>query len=147
MGHYNLHSEETRNRISQSLLLPPSGDEKLDTLRLKNRLKMRKFRAKNPEYNRAYCREYNKKHPHHRRNANLRSRFGIVQADYERMFKEQDGRCGLCNIQGINLVVDHCHTSKKVRGLLCIRCNTKLGFYEEIKRDNFWEAKAKLWLL
>ena len=140
------HSEETKNRISQSLLLPSSGDEKLDSLRLRNRLKMRKYRAKYSEKNKIYNREYSIKHPQHRRNANLRHRFGIVQADYERIFKEQDGCCGICEISGINLVVDHCHISKKVRGLLCTRCNTKLGFYEEIKRDNFWEGKAKTWL-
>lgn len=141
------HSEETKSRISQSLLLPPSGDERLDAIRLRNRLKMKKWRLENKDRWKEVCRKAHLKNPSIRRNCNLRHRFGIVQSDYERMFKEQDGRCGICEIFGISLVVDHCHTSKKVRGLLCIRCNTKLGFYEEIKRDSIWEVNAKKWLL
>jgi len=27
--------------------------------------------------------------------------------------------------------VDHCHTSNKIRGLLCTNCNTSLGGFKE----------------
>jgi len=52
--------------------------------------------------------------------------------DYNRMFQVQGGRCKLktCNKHQTEfkraLAVDHDHKSKKVRGLLCYRCNRLL---------------------
>ena len=37
----------------------------------------------------------------------------------------QDGRCAMCGTSSQSLVVDHCHESGLVRGLLCGSCNTK----------------------
>ena len=43
-------------------------------------------------------------------------------------------RVGVCKICGTvsPLVVDHCHTTGKVRGLICSHCNSVLGY----SRDN-----------
>ena len=41
------------------------------------------------------------------------------------------GRCEVCGDDGI-LVVDHDHETGRVRGVLCNRCNSGLGFF----RDN-----------
>ena len=38
----------------------------------------------------------------------------------------QDGRCGLCGFRE-SLVVDHCHDTGLIRGLLCRSCNTTDG--------------------
>lgn len=54
------------------------------------------------------------------------------------MLADQDGRCAGCqgelilrlhetNNSGQDLVVDHCHETGKVRGLLCRTCNMGLG--------------------
>ena len=29
------------------------------------------------------------------------------------------------------LAIDHCHTTRKARGLLCSRCNTALGLFKD----------------
>ena len=43
--------------------------------------------------------------------------------------------CAICNrIPDKRLAVDHCHTSGKVRGLLCAKCNSGLAFYEDNPR-------------
>jgi hypothetical protein len=52
------------------------------------------------------------------------------------MYKQQDGKCLICgateSIHGHRLAVDHCHTTLKIRGLLCKSCNVGLGnFYEK----------------
>ena len=63
--------------------------------------------------------------------ATVFKKYGITVDDYNRMFKEQDGRCAICNNhQNIRkLAVDHNHKTGKVRGLLCINCNRGLGHY------------------
>lgn len=43
----------------------------------------------------------------------------------------QSGKCLICNEIPKRLVVDHCHTSGKVRGLLCDHCNTGLGRFKD----------------
>jgi hypothetical protein len=58
------------------------------------------------------------------------------------LFEQQGGKCKICDIElsvenqnltkgtkrkGNDCVVDHCHKTNKVRGLLCFHCNTALG--------------------
>lgn len=65
--------------------------------------------------------------------------YGLTRDDYNNMRQQQGFRCLICNIHEEEtkrgpskssetaLHVDHCHTTNKVRGLLCINCNTMLG--------------------
>jgi protein-arginine kinase activator protein McsA len=46
------------------------------------------------------------------------------------MIAAQGGRCLICQ-EETKLHVDHCHETKKVRGLLCRECNTGLGKFKE----------------
>jgi hypothetical protein len=66
-----------------------------------------------------------------------RSRLTLSQ--FEEMYARQEGKCALCGVDGKKgwirkgerrkgwLVVDHCHDTGRVRGLLCGDCNTALG--------------------
>ena len=66
----------------------------------------------------------------------LQHKFGITSSDYTRMWEDQGGVCKICKqpepVKGRSLAVDHCHTTGKVRGLLCGLCNGGLGKF----RDN-----------
>lgn len=88
-----------------------------------------------------------------RRNGHLVRKYGITISEYDDMLKKQGGGCAICktsiNQDYRNLVVDHCHKTNKVRGLLCSNCNRALGlFYDNIKtmenaieylnKDNGW---------
>ena len=57
----------------------------------------------------------------------LKSTYGIDQSDFDNLVKQQKGKCKICSRSTPRLVVDHDHTTGKVRGLLCTRCNTSLG--------------------
>lgn len=48
--------------------------------------------------------------------------------DYLALYEKQDGRCACCGVEVLVLDVDHEHDSDRVRGLLCGRCNTAIGF-------------------
>ena len=58
-------------------------------------------------------------------------KYGLAPGDYERMLEAQGGVCAICKREprsgGRKLHVDHCHRTKKVRGLLCWHCNVGLG--------------------
>ena len=73
---------------------------------------------------------WRKANPAKRKDIALRSRFGITLADYEAIAKAQGGVCAVC-CQPAVLAVDHCHTTGKVRGLLCMPCNTAIGQFRD----------------
>ena len=62
--------------------------------------------------------------------ANLRAKYGLTQDFIKRMARAQEYRCLICGKVPDKFVVDHDHSTKAVRGLLCIRCNTLVGFIE-----------------
>lgn len=66
--------------------------------------------------------------------------YGLSEAQYQAMHTAQDNRCAICGCPADSprngklgrLVVDHCHTgAKQVRGLLCLRCNSGIGFLDD----------------
>lgn len=69
----------------------------------------------------------------------LQRNYSIGVDDYNRMHSEQNGKCKLCGGEGfvmakhhkLKLVVDHCHTTGEVRGLLCHNCNRALGLFQD----------------
>jgi hypothetical protein len=78
--------------------------------------------------------------PDQRRKLNQRKkllkRYGVSLERYDELLRAQGGVCNLCGSEPPKnrlLHVDHCHATGKVRGLLCVRCNTSLGWFESIK--------------
>jgi hypothetical protein len=60
--------------------------------------------------------------------------YGITSIIYHEMLKGQEGKCKICNMTPDDtLHIDHCHTTGKVRGLLCKSCNTALGLFKDNK--------------
>ena len=60
----------------------------------------------------------------------IKTLYGLNKEQYMAMLEAQNGTCAICqkvNSKGAWLAVDHCHTTKKVRGLLCQKCNIALG--------------------
>lgn len=60
----------------------------------------------------------------------LKNKFNLTLEDYNKMLTKQARVCKICKDTcktGRNLAVDHGHTTNKIRGLLCSRCNSLLG--------------------
>jgi len=61
------------------------------------------------------------------------AKYGITPEQFFAMVKEQDNRCKICKREAgkRRLHIDHCHTTGKIRGLLCSPCNTSLGGFRD----------------
>lgn len=72
---------------------------------------------------------------------NIKRRFGLTREQYNEILKSQNFSCAICENKETSvdprtgtvksLAVDHDHTTEKVRGLLCWRCNGTIGKVEE----------------
>jgi len=95
------------------------------------------------------------------RNAKLKRRYGIDLDMYSEMLASQNGVCAICQYSpsgdSKHLAVDHCHTSMKIRGLLCQWCNRGLGYFKDnpsvldkaikylTRRDHYGIIKKRRW--
>lgn len=107
---------------------------------------MRIWREKNREKHNQQAKEShhrNKwKHIGKSRNNFLKHTYGITEEDYNKMFVEQNGVCKICgntphehgkSKMSRVLHIDHDHSTSKIRGLLCSRCNGALGWFEKYR--------------
>lgn len=69
--------------------------------------------------------------PEVRRAQNFKSRYGLTPEDVEAMVQRQGGVCAICTEILEDPCVDHDHSTGKVRGILCHRCNLGLGLIED----------------
>ena len=87
-------------------------------------------------------RTYEKKFHTKRR---LKSEYNITEEYYAQMQTQQNKCCAICTRE-TKLVIDHCHTTLQVRGLLCRQCNLGLGHFKDnptllIKAKEYLEKK------
>ena len=83
-------------------------------------------------YQSRFQREYRKKHPEKIRRNRLKMSYGLSLESYHAMLMAQDNKCAIClSTFKKTPHVDHCHETKKVRGLLCSNCNTGIGYFKE----------------
>jgi hypothetical protein len=81
-----------------------------------------------------------------KRPANMWLKLGVTRDDYAAMSAEQNDLCAICqrpescpvdrrypDLGARRLAVDHCHTTGRVRALLCSACNLALGKMEDDK--------------
>lgn len=67
--------------------------------------------------------------------------FGITDEDFEKMLSHQNNKCAICQIDhdtyravtqnNRRFAVDHCHSTEKIRGLLCDKCNRGIGYFKD----------------
>lgn len=125
-----------------------SANRKRDENREWFNAKMAQDRIDNPEkWKKRYEKEYQQSLQRHKIRGEDRGRievfrlYKITQDIYDNMYKSQNGLCKICNKpetrqrngKVMNLVVDHCHNSNSVRGLLCHKCNCLIGYANDDK--------------
>lgn len=81
-----------------------------------HRIAGKKWRAKNPAQHRLLNRA-----------SHLKRTYGLSLPEYEKMVVGQAGNCAICRDPMVEPHVDHCHSTGKIRGLLCGPCNHAIG--------------------
>lgn len=65
-------------------------------------------------------------------NSHLERTYGITIEEKQQLVESQHHCCLICFKDiSTNGVVDHCHTTGKVRGVLCSQCNLLLGMAKD----------------
>lgn len=106
-----------------------SNDDSKECRKCLRILPLDNFRFVNVSANKknSICRACRQIHRKILRNAN--------REDYENLLNEQNSACAICGISaeeiGRKLIIDHNHETLQVRGLLCWRCNSGLGFFKD----------------
>lgn len=110
-----------------SLASMVSANKDLDRKRAHNA----NWRKKHPEIARRLKREHRLNNKDLYRANNFRWKYGMTVEDRDRMFEGQGNCCAICSATEPGgrgyWHTDHCHTTNKVRGVLCHRCNVALG--------------------
>lgn len=63
------------------------------------------------------------------------ARYGLSCEDMDRLIEHQNNECAICGLafEVNRRVIDHCHADLRVRGLLCVRCNSGLGQFRDLE--------------
>jgi hypothetical protein len=128
MEQYKVRAKEWGLEYREANKEEISQKKAADYQKNKEKVKARraKYKKENPEKVKKFQREYWYK-----------KKYGITYAQRMQMEANQEGKCAICNeappgghpTKG--LCVDHCHTTKKLRELLCRDCNLLIGDAKE----------------
>jgi hypothetical protein len=100
---------------------------------------VKKWCEANPDRVKRAKKKHHGKSWRRRKNNQMRTLYGIDVETYEKLFAEQNGLCAVCKKPEtlkrgdvvVNLSLDHCHTTGKIRGLLCANCNNGMGRFKD----------------
>lgn len=111
------------------------GDETPEQARIRYNAEMRDYRARRNKEGRPLksstydYRAWKEK--------DVKRKYGITLDEAQAMLDNQGGECAICTTpitlgSGIgDGHIDHCHTTGKVRGMLCSECNLGLGKFKD----------------
>lgn len=86
-----------------------------------------KTNLRDPKYN-SQCKDcHNKRSKSYYKSIGRWSKYGLDQPI-------EMSECEICKTKD-DLVIDHCHTTKEVRGILCRTCNMALGLFKDNKKN------------
>ena len=60
-------------------------------------------------------------------------RYKIDINTFHKIYNDQNGKCAICadELDLENCRIDHDHNTEKVRGILCVSCNTGIGLLQD----------------
>ena len=87
--------------------------------------------------------QYYEDNPERMKDMYLQRNYGISYKDWQKIWDSQGGKCAICGknftkssnygLRSTEAHVDHNHKTKMVRGLLCVRCNSGIGHFDNLE--------------
>jgi hypothetical protein len=133
-------------------------DPKRQDFQKKNRIKNKdkilerdRKRYKNPERMKSKS-EFSRKYAKENASKIIAKKYKLTEEEINEFYIKQKNLCGICGNKEkcthkgklVRLSIDHCHTTGKVRGLLCRKCNLAIGNFNDSKE---LLQKALLWII
>lgn len=95
-------------------------------------VRSRRWRIENPSRSKFLLRRWYQKNMEKAKSYGLVRRYGISLDEFLGLKKRQNNKCAICQKRFRRTpYVDHDHKTRKVRGLLCITCNSGLGMLQD----------------
>lgn len=100
---------------------------------------MRKWRKNNLEHAKELQKQWRLRNPEKDKikqtQYRIKRKYDLTLEEYKHIITEPCGICGGTK----KMSLDHCHTTGKIRGALCINCNGSLGWFEKYSQQvNDW---------
>jgi hypothetical protein len=86
------------------------------------------------EYQKEYRSKNKARYKAWSRKTHLKKKYNLTEDQYNNMLAQQTNSCAICKGLFTSILVpqiDHCHTTGRVRGLLCRPCNTAIGMLKD----------------
>jgi hypothetical protein len=99
----------------------------------------KKYRAENHERRMENKRKWRKANPERAKLESKKAKcktYGVTVVEYDALVAAQGHKCAVCGTDHPgrkkgDWLIDHCHETKAVRGLLCHNCNCGLGHFRD----------------
>lgn len=115
-----------KNREARNLYLKQYRLKNLE----KDKLAKKKYYEKTKDKFREREKKWRQENPDKSYDTALKYKYGITLEFVNKLKVKQNNKCKLCEKE-TKLLVDHCHTTGKIRGLLCNKCNVALGSFKD----------------
>ena len=102
----------------------------------KTKADLKRWKEENSTHVQNYYKQWSENNKDYHKDKHLRYSYGISLEEYNTMREQQNAKCACCGVDETEtprgrLFVDHCHSSGKIRALLCQHCNTALGMVKD----------------
>ncbi len=131
LKHCNKHGDLTREQI---IIQKPQKESYNPSLKCKTCYldHKKKYYKTIKEKQSLYMKDWNKNNPEKAHASKIKRKYGITLDQYNKLVLLQYNKCAICkNETNKKLSVDHCHKTLKIRGLLCVKCNRGIGFFDD----------------
>lgn len=99
----------------------------------------KEVKARTSLYNKKYAEKNPDLMKRKDRKSMLRRFWNMSQEEYDLLLAKQNGTCAICPKTESNpnksLCIDHCHTTGRIRGLLCDNHNRAMGLFKDSIED------------